>query len=146
MRWNVDEAIQAARALRPCSLVWLEEPTIPDDVHGHARISREGGVPIATGENKMYLEPGDLQILNSHVNLHARTDFVDHQEPSQRRLLFRMWLATPDSVELPESWRPGYVEVAAGAVRGGILGQAYDDRRKAFDRRQAIAIGMKQIP
>ena len=95
---------------------------------------------------KMYLEPGDLQILNSHVNLHARTDFVDHQEPSQRRLLFRMWLATPDSVELPESWRPGYGEVAAGAVRGGILGQAYDDRRKAFDRRQAIAVGMKQIP
>ena len=30
---------------------WLEEPTIPDDVAGHARIVREGGVPIATGEN-----------------------------------------------------------------------------------------------
>ena len=51
MRWSVDQAIQAARALQPCSLVWLEEPTIPDDVHGHARILREGGVPIATGEN-----------------------------------------------------------------------------------------------
>jgi L-alanine-DL-glutamate epimerase-like enolase superfamily enzyme len=32
-------------------LVWLEEPTIPDDIYGHARILREGGVPIATGEN-----------------------------------------------------------------------------------------------
>ena len=51
MRWSVDQAIRAARALQPFDLVWLEEPTIPDDVHGHARIVREGGLPIATGEN-----------------------------------------------------------------------------------------------
>ncbi len=51
MRWSVDEAIRAARALQDCNLVWLEEPTIPDDVEGHARIVRDGGVPIATGEN-----------------------------------------------------------------------------------------------
>jgi L-alanine-DL-glutamate epimerase-like enolase superfamily enzyme len=51
MRWNVDQAIGAARALAQFNLVWLEEPTIPDDVAGHARIVREGGMPIATGEN-----------------------------------------------------------------------------------------------
>ncbi|HET9736120.1 MAG TPA: mandelate racemase/muconate lactonizing enzyme family protein [Burkholderiales bacterium] len=51
MRWSADTAIRAARLLRECELVWLEEPTIPDDVDGHARIVREGGVPIATGEN-----------------------------------------------------------------------------------------------
>ncbi len=51
MRWTVDEAIRAARALREHDLVWLEEPTIPDDVPGHVRIVREGGVPIAAGEN-----------------------------------------------------------------------------------------------
>lgn len=51
MRWSVDQSIAAARALRECGLVWLEEPTIPDDIAGHARIVREGGVPIATGEN-----------------------------------------------------------------------------------------------
>lgn len=51
MRWSVDQAIRAARALAPFQLVWLEEPTIPDDVTGHARIAREGGLPIATGEN-----------------------------------------------------------------------------------------------
>jgi L-alanine-DL-glutamate epimerase-like enolase superfamily enzyme len=51
MRWSVDQAIGAARALAPFGLVWLEEPTIPDDVAGHARIVREGGLPIATGEN-----------------------------------------------------------------------------------------------
>ena len=51
MRWTVDEAIRAARAFQDSNLVWLEEPTIPDDVEGHARIVRDGGVPIATGEN-----------------------------------------------------------------------------------------------
>lgn len=51
MRWTADQAIRAARALQPFQPVWLEEPTIPDDVPGHARIVREGGLPIATGEN-----------------------------------------------------------------------------------------------
>jgi L-alanine-DL-glutamate epimerase-like enolase superfamily enzyme len=51
MRWTVDEAVRAARAFQDSNLVWLEEPTIPDDVDGHARIVRDGGLPIATGEN-----------------------------------------------------------------------------------------------
>ncbi len=51
MRWSADEAIRAARALTPFEPVWLEEPTIPDDVPGHARIVREGGLPVAAGEN-----------------------------------------------------------------------------------------------
>src|SRR5262245_20062877 len=50
MRWSVDEAIRAARALADSAPVWLEEPTIPDDVPGHARIVREGGLAIAAGE------------------------------------------------------------------------------------------------
>jgi L-alanine-DL-glutamate epimerase-like enolase superfamily enzyme len=51
MRWSVDDAIRAARALAPFAPVWLEEPTIPDDVPGHVRIVRDGGLPIAAGEN-----------------------------------------------------------------------------------------------
>jgi L-alanine-DL-glutamate epimerase-like enolase superfamily enzyme len=51
MRWSADEAIRAARAFAPWHPGWLEEPTIPDDIAGHARIVREGGLPIATGEN-----------------------------------------------------------------------------------------------
>jgi L-alanine-DL-glutamate epimerase-like enolase superfamily enzyme len=51
MGWSVDAAVRAARALADYNLVWLEEPTIPDDVAGHARIVAQGGVPIATGEN-----------------------------------------------------------------------------------------------
>jgi L-alanine-DL-glutamate epimerase-like enolase superfamily enzyme len=51
MKWSADQAIAAARAFKEYNLVWLEEPTIPDDVNGHARILRDGGVPVATGEN-----------------------------------------------------------------------------------------------
>jgi len=51
MRWSVDEAVRAARGLSEFGVYWLEEPTIPDDVEGHRRIVRDGGLPIATGEN-----------------------------------------------------------------------------------------------
>jgi L-alanine-DL-glutamate epimerase-like enolase superfamily enzyme len=51
MKWSVEEAIRAARAFQPYDLTWLEEPIIPDDVAGHARILTAGGVPIAAGEN-----------------------------------------------------------------------------------------------
>lgn len=67
MRWTIDEAIRAARAFQDAELVWLEEPTIPDDPAGHARIVREGGVPIAAGENlrslwefKLYIAGGGV--------------------------------------------------------------------------------------
>jgi L-alanine-DL-glutamate epimerase-like enolase superfamily enzyme len=51
MRWTPDEAVRAARAMCAFDVYWLEEPTIPDDVEGHARVVREGGLPVATGEN-----------------------------------------------------------------------------------------------
>lgn len=51
MKWSVDDAIRAARAFAPFDLTWLEEPISPDDVMGHARVVREGGLPIAAGEN-----------------------------------------------------------------------------------------------
>ena len=51
MRWTADVAIRAARAFAPHNPTWLEEPVVPEDVAGHAPVLREGGVPIATGEN-----------------------------------------------------------------------------------------------
>lgn len=90
----------------------------------------------------MYLQPGDMQILNNHVTLHSRTEFVDHDDPALKRCLFRLWIAPPDSVPLPESWRPCFRSIAAGSVRGGIIGHAYDDTRRAYERRQALDLGM----
>ncbi|PVE23589.1 uroporphyrinogen decarboxylase [Microvirga sp. KLBC 81] len=67
MKWSVDGAIRAARALQHFDLTWLEEPTIPDDPAGHARIVREGGLPVAAGENlrslwefKLYIADGGV--------------------------------------------------------------------------------------
>ncbi|MDQ2801695.1 MAG: uroporphyrinogen decarboxylase, partial [Pseudomonadota bacterium] len=51
MRWTADQAIRAARAFLPYAPGWLEEPIVPDDVAGHARVVREGGLPVAAGEN-----------------------------------------------------------------------------------------------
>ena len=51
MRWTADQAVRAAKALAEFNLVWIEEPTIPDDIVGHVRVVREGGTPVATGEN-----------------------------------------------------------------------------------------------
>ena len=48
---TVDEAIRASHAFSPYDLLWFEEPTIPDDYQGYARIAREGALPLAMGEN-----------------------------------------------------------------------------------------------
>lgn len=93
----------------------------------------------------MWLGPGDLQIINSHVTLHSRTEFVDHDDPAEKRLLFRLWIAPPDGDLLPESWRVLYKAVEVGTVRGGIIGQHHDERCKAFEQRQAAALGMRVI-
>jgi len=46
-----DQAVQAALALADAGLVWLEEPTEPEDIAAHARLRRMTPVPIAAGEN-----------------------------------------------------------------------------------------------
>jgi len=68
MKWTIEEAIRAARALQPFDLTWLEEPTIPDDVAGHARILAAGGVPIAAGENLRTLWEFKNYIVNGAVS------------------------------------------------------------------------------
>ena len=90
----------------------------------------------------MYLEPGDLQIINNHVMLHSRTDYIDFEEPDQKRLLCRLWLAPPDSVRLPASWGESFRSVEPGTVRGGIRGHQHNDDCKAYERRQAASLGM----
>lgn len=51
MKWSLENSIKAAKLLRQYDVLWLEEPTIPDDYHGYKRISQEGGLAIAAGEN-----------------------------------------------------------------------------------------------
>jgi len=49
--WDVDEAIRQMRALARFDPWWIEEPTSPDDVLGHAAIARAiAPIGVATGE------------------------------------------------------------------------------------------------
>ncbi len=51
-RWSVGEAIERTLALKDLQPWWMEEPTNPDDILGHARIRREvKPIRIATGEH-----------------------------------------------------------------------------------------------
>lgn len=49
--WSVDQAIAAAKGFAGLNLLWFEEPTIPDDYAGYARIHNATGMPLAMGEN-----------------------------------------------------------------------------------------------
>ena len=51
MRWRVDEAVRASRALAEHGVFWLEEPIVPEDVEGHREIITQGALPVAAGEN-----------------------------------------------------------------------------------------------
>ncbi len=51
-RWDVAEAASWITRLAPARLSWVEEPTNPDDILGHAAIRKAvGGVRISTGEH-----------------------------------------------------------------------------------------------
>lgn len=70
-RWNVDEAIAWVGALAGFDPYWIEEPTSPDDVLGHAAIRRGvAPVKVATGEHvqnrivfKQLLQAGAIDVL-----------------------------------------------------------------------------------
>ena len=70
-KWGVLEAIERTRQLAELKPWWMEEPTNPDDILGHARIRREvPQVRIATGEHchnrvmfKQFLQAGALDVV-----------------------------------------------------------------------------------
>ncbi|MGW2822032.1 enolase C-terminal domain-like protein [Streptomyces sp. NPDC001443] len=70
-RWDVGEAIVWTKALAEFDPYWIEEPTSPDDVLGHAAIRRAvAPVKVATGEHvqnrivfKQLLQAGAVDIV-----------------------------------------------------------------------------------
>jgi L-fuconate dehydratase len=69
--WGVHEAIDWMRPLKPFDPYWIEEPTSPDDILGHAAIRKAvAPVKVATGEHchnqvmfKQLLQAGAIDIL-----------------------------------------------------------------------------------
>jgi len=70
-RWDVEEAIRRTLELAEVDPWWMEEPTSPDDILGHARIRREvSPVRIATGEHchnrvmfKQFMQAGAMDVV-----------------------------------------------------------------------------------
>ncbi|GLY65397.1 l-fuconate dehydratase [Amycolatopsis taiwanensis] len=70
-RWDVADAIRWMDALRSFDIAWIEEPTSPDDVLGHAAIAKAvAPIPVATGEHvanrvlfKQFLQADALSVL-----------------------------------------------------------------------------------
>lgn len=68
--WDVPTAIEWIKQLAPYNLWWMEEPTSPDDVLGHAAIARAiAPIPVATGEMcqnrvlfKQFMQADALQV------------------------------------------------------------------------------------
>ena len=66
------------------------------------------------------LHTGDLLFHNPHL-VWKRVNAATGAEPDQAgRQLLRLWLATPGSRDLPDSFRQLFRATAAGAARGGI--------------------------
>ena len=66
---------------------------------------------------EMVLEPGDMQFVNNYVTLHTRSDYVDHDDPAKKRLLWRLWLMNDDlrpRTAYAEQWSRG-VDVGGGS-------------------------------
>jgi len=55
MGWTLDYAKRMLPSLEPFRLRWLEEPVIPDDIHGYAELRAYGRIPIAGGEHEFTL-------------------------------------------------------------------------------------------
>ena len=68
----------------------------------------------------MQLQPGDMQFVYNHSQLHDRTGFTDWPEPGKRRHLMRLWLSLEGDRVLPDCFKQRYGSIAIGN-RGGII-------------------------
>jgi hypothetical protein len=68
----------------------------------------------------MQLQPGDMQFVYNHSQLHDRTGFTDWPDPDKRRHLMRLWLSIPGDRALPEVFKERYGSIEIGN-RGGII-------------------------
>jgi hypothetical protein len=94
----------------------------------------------------MWLEPGDLQLVNNHVLIHSRTHYQDYEEPERKRHLLRLWLAVPEGRPLCDGLAEVYKSVAPGTVRGGFKGRGVTPEMLAYQARAAASLGMRNIP
>lgn len=88
------------------------DPLTPEQVAAldlYDEITRRPGLAL-----DMDFRPGDVQFLDNHRILHARTAYEDWPEPHRRRELVRMWLVRREELDLPAAFHD------AGFVRRSL--------------------------
>jgi hypothetical protein len=106
------------------SLTFIEAAQMAPNVPKLTDAQREAiEVLMATAEElcfEMTLEPGDLQLINSHVTYHGRTPFEDNAASGNDRMLMRLWLTMRNNRPLPKGHEILWQDIEAGQPRGGI--------------------------
>lgn len=70
MGWDLHYALEMERRLRPYGLRWIEEPLMPHDIAGYARLCRESTTLISSGEHA-YTRYGFRELIE-----HAASDIL----------------------------------------------------------------------
>ena len=67
----------------------------------------------------MDLQPGDIQLLSNHTNLHARTDYIDYEDSDKKRHLLRLWTSLPHEHDIHSKWLTfkDKVQLVSGIVK-----------------------------
>ena len=113
----------------------------------HEALDRQQAMASSIGFSfDMWLEPGDLQLVNNHVLYHSRTHYTDHEEEDRKRHLFRLWLAVPGGRPLCAGLADAYKSIEPGTVRGGFKGRGVTPELLAYQARAAASLGMRDIP
>jgi galactonate dehydratase len=68
-------AIEMARAIRDVGVLFFEEPCLPENPETLARVAREGGIPIATGE-RLFTKWGFREVLETHAAALVQPDLA----------------------------------------------------------------------
>lgn len=74
---------------------------------------------------RMFLQKGDIQLVNNYTVLHSRAEYTDHAEPERKRRLMRFWVNSRNGREL----EPNFANKYNTGPRGGIAigdGARYD--------------------
>lgn len=77
MGWDVPYAIEMIRMLEPYHLKWVEEPVMPDNIDGYARIRQSVNTPISGGEHE-FTRWGFRQLIEKAA--------VDYLQPDVNRV------------------------------------------------------------
>lgn len=161
--WSVREALDMAEKLRPYNLRWLEEPVWPPENYaGLAQVRRDGGIPVAAGENASTLM--DFQ----HLLAAGAVDFVQPSPAkmggiTELRKIYALAAAHNTTVMVHTFYDgPGLLaSVHASAALGGrnaivewryfdmeaqLYGDAILPRQGAIDVPQGPGLGLEPIP